>query len=113
MKGRVICVKVLRRGPSPSDSEQYQEWTMPWADGMSVLNCLQYINEHFAAGLSYYGGCGIGICRGCLARVNGKPVKICTEIVNGHVTIEPLKGYPIIKDLAVDISHKLESSDQK
>ena len=111
MKKKGIHVRVLRGSPLSSDPQHYEQWTVPWDKGMSILNILQYINEHFSAGLAYYGGCGIGICRGCLALVNGKPVKICTEIVKDHVTIEPLKRYPIIKDLVVDTSRKVRDRD--
>ncbi len=106
MKKKEIDVKVLRRNPSLSDQGHYQTWSVPCAEGMSVLNVLQYINEQYGAGLAYYACCRIGICQGCFAQVNGKIAKICTEIVDDDFTIEPLKGYRVIKDLVVDTSIK-------
>lgn len=111
MKRKEIRVRVLRKGPSTSDRGRYETWSVPWSEGMSILNLLQYINEIYGAGLAFYASCRIGICKGCIARVNGKPVRICTEIVNGDFTIEPLKGYPVIKDLVVDFSRKRKLFD--
>ena len=104
MKRKEIRAKVLRKGSS--NGERYETWRVPWSEGMSVLNVLQYINENYGVGLAYYACCRIGICQGCFARVNGKPVKICTEIVKGDFSIEPLKGYPVVKDLVVGRSRK-------
>ncbi len=112
MKEKEIRVKVLRRIPSISDQGHYQTWSVSCAEGMSVLNVLQYINEKYGAGLAYYACCRIGICQGCFARVNGKLVKICTHIVDDDLTIEPLKGYRVIKDLVVDISRKEKAVDR-
>lgn len=106
MKGKEIRVRALRKGPSPSDRGHYETWSIPWFEGMSILNALQYINENYGTGLAYYASCRIGICQGCFARVNGKRVKICTEIAGKDLTVEPLKGYPVIKDLVVNTSRK-------
>jgi succinate dehydrogenase/fumarate reductase iron-sulfur protein len=114
MKKKEIRVKVLRKGHPLSNQQYYQTWTVPLSEGMSVLNTLRYINEHYDGGLAYYSSCRIGICQGCFARVNGKTVKICTTIVGDDLTIEPLKGFPVIKDLVVDLSHqeKAQAADR-
>ena len=111
MNNKEIQITVLRRSPSSSDKGYYQTWSVPWSEGMSVLNVLRYINEIYEGGLAYYASCRIGVCQGCFARVNGKPVRICTEIVNEDIKVEPLKGYPVIRDLLVDVSRKTKNED--
>ncbi len=108
MKKKEIRVKVLRKDPPPSNRRHYQTWSVPWTEGMSVLDVLRFISENYDGGLAYYASCRIGICQGCFARVNGKPVKICTEIVNRDFRVEPLQGFAVIKDLVVDRAWKKE-----
>ena len=112
MNKKEIRVTVLRRRPSSLDQGHYQTWSVPWCEGMSVLTALRYINETYDGGLAHYASCRIGICRGCFAQVNGKPVRICTEIVSKDIRVEPLNGYPVVKDLVVDISRKPRLKDE-
>lgn len=101
-----IEVKVLRFNPAVDREEKYEVFRVPFVDGFTVSNVLQYINEEFDGGLAHYLSCRRGICTQCMVRVNGKPVLACTEIVKGDLTIEPLRKDWVIKDLVVNRSKR-------
>jgi len=53
----------------------------------------------------------MSICGSCGAIVNGKPVLMCSTFLkelNTTITIEPLRNFPIIKDLVVDTDGAME-----
>ena len=88
-----------------SQAGRHQEYEVPLRDKMSVLNVLQYVSENYDGGLSYYASCRRGLCAGCAVKVNGKAKLACVELVTGDVTIEPLSGDRVVKDLLIRSSH--------
>jgi succinate dehydrogenase / fumarate reductase iron-sulfur subunit len=101
----IITVKVRRADPDVNGGEAtYQSYSVPLEPGATVLSILRYITENVDRTLSYYRSCRIGKCAGCRMLVNGKTRLACTEAVTGDITLEPLPGYPLIKDLVVDLS---------
>lgn len=112
MKGSPATVKarIYRIDRSAGNQAgRYQEYEVPLQDRMSVLNLLQYVNEHYDGGLAYYVSCRRGLCAGCAVRVNGKSKLACVELVTGDVTIEPLSEDRVVKDLLIRSSHRDDS----
>lgn len=100
-----ITIKVLRQDPTANGGKpEYQSYSVPLEQGATVLSVLRYISESVDRTLSYYRSCRIGKCAGCRMRVNGKTRLACTTAVTGDITLEPLKGYEVIKDLIVDMN---------
>jgi fumarate reductase iron-sulfur subunit len=58
--------------------------------------------------LSYRWACRMGVCGSCGMTVNGKPVLTCAtyveDVLPGPVRIEPLRGFPVVRDLVNDIT---------
>lgn len=96
-------VKVHRFDPDVDKEPKYQTYTVPYEMGLSVLNVLQHIFDNIDPSLSFYYSCRIGKCNGCLVMLNGKPTRACTTPTQPQMTIEPLKGFEVIKDLVVDM----------
>jgi fumarate reductase (CoM/CoB) subunit B len=72
---------------------------------MRVLDALNYIHDHYDGSLAYRWVCRAAQCGSCTVMVDGKPGPACrTEIPEGTqvITIEPLRTFPVIKDLVVD-----------
>ena len=69
---------------------------------MLIGYMLQYINENLDGGLAFYTSCQRGLCRGCLVRVNNRPVFACTHLVSGDIVVEPLDKNKVIRDLVVE-----------
>ena len=104
-KSNKLTYKIrVRRGNS--ETYWYEEFDVPNVAGQSVLGALQYIYEHLDASLAYTSSCRIGLCGGCLVRVNGKVVQTCTTIIKGDIVVEPYRQLNIARDLIVKQSSK-------
>ena len=74
---------------------------------MVVLDLLVAIQRHHDASLGFRYSCRIAACGTCTVRVDGVPVLACQAIVSEDwraVTIEPLGGLPVVRDLVVDMT---------
>lgn len=94
----VIQVTVNRGRGRVSRPVTYE---VPIEKGESVLGVLDYIYERLDPGLTFYSSCRIGLCTGCLVRVNGKPVLACTTIAEDDMLIEPHDTKRRARDLVV------------
>ena len=104
-----ITVKVLRQDPTVEGGKpEYQSYSVPLEQGATVLSILRYISENVDRTLSYYRSCRIGKCAGCRMVINGKTRLACTTAVTGDITLEPVKGYEVVKDLVVDMNHRVD-----
>ncbi len=102
-KPKSYSVKVYRTDPDHPTSSRYDTYSVPFESGQSILGVLKYIYEVYDPSLAYYNSCRIGKCTGCHVRVNNKTKLACTTVTDGRdLVIEPLPGYPIIRDLVVD-----------
>src|SRR5437588_2156172 len=86
-----------------------QDFTVPVAPGMVVLDALHYIQGHLASDLAVRWNCKAGKCGSCSAEVNGRPRLTCKTRIDSlpqdaPITIFPMKSFPEIKDLVTDVS---------
>jgi succinate dehydrogenase/fumarate reductase-like Fe-S protein len=81
-----------------------QEFEVPVTEGMSVLGALDYIYENLDPTLAYYdhAACAQGICKTCLAKIDGKPGLMCQTLVKGDVRVEPAGKFKVIRDLVTE-----------
>ena len=92
-----------------SDGEKI--YSVPYAPRMRILDALLFIQENLEPDLAFRWNCGEGVCGSCAGEVDGKPVLMCkTEIMENmqNIRIEPLKVFPVIKDLVTDPSEVYE-----
>lgn len=88
-----------------------QEFTVPFTKGMHVLDALRHIQREIDGTLAFRWNCGEGICGSCSMEVNGKPVLACkTKIPTGKFVVEPMKVFPIVRDLVTDVSEVREKA---
>lgn len=89
----------------------FQTFAVPFHSELTVLDSLNTIKATQDGSLSFRWSCRMGICGSCGAMVNGKPVLLCQTYVKHlrePIEIEPLKNFPIIKDLVVEIDDIFE-----
>ena len=79
------------------------------SEGMVVLDVVHKIQAEQANNLAVRWNCKAGKCGSCSAEINGIPRLMCmTRLdmipIDKPVTIEPMRAFPIIRDLATDVS---------
>ena len=85
------------------------DYTAPVTEGMVVLDALHHIQAESANDLAVRWNCKAGKCGSCSAEVNGKPKLLCMTRMSelpgtDPVTVEPMRAFPIVKDLVTDVS---------
>jgi succinate dehydrogenase iron-sulfur subunit len=102
-----IALKVARYRPEQDSEVTFQEYEVPCRKEWVVLDGLNYIKDYVDGTLSYRWSCRMGICGSCGMTVNGEPKLTCatflTDYGAGPVRIEPLRNFPILRDLVVEI----------
>jgi succinate dehydrogenase / fumarate reductase iron-sulfur subunit len=95
------------------DQGKAVEYTTELGEGMVVLDAMHKIQAEQAPDLAIRWNCKAGKCGSCSAEVNGKPRLMCMtrmdEIDTSRpVTVEPMKAFPLIRDLVTDVSWNFE-----
>jgi fumarate reductase iron-sulfur subunit len=113
---KTIAIECLRYHPEAGEAPRYQTYEVPFTDDMSVLQGLQYIKDHLDGSLTFRWSCRMAICGSCGQMVNGVPRLGCETFLRefwpGTVRVEPLRHFPIQRDLAIeqgDFLAKLQS----
>src|SRR5436305_11044961 len=86
-----------------------QQYTVPIAPGMVVLDALHHIQAHQAPDLAVRWNCKAGKCGSCSAEVNGRPRLTCKTRLDAlpldePITVQPMKAFPVLKDLVTDVA---------
>jgi len=102
-----ITLQVVRYRPEKETEPTYQEYEVPCHKDWVVLDGLNYVKDQLDGTLSFRWSCRMGICGSCGMTVNGEPKLTCAaflaDYAPGPVRVEPLRNFPIIRDLVVDI----------
>ena len=89
---------------SQDEPGRYDSFTVPYEEGMSVLDALRWIRSHADPSLAIRYSCiNANACKTCMALVDGKVEYTCTaRLRRATVTVEPLPKRPVIRDLVTD-----------
>ena len=110
-----VTLRVFRGLASDRSKDRYETFTVPYQDGMVVLNAIHYIQSHFDSSLSARWNCKAGRCGSCSAEINGWPRLMCKTPVaelEGEITVEPMKAFPLLRDLVTDVTENYEIAKQ-
>lgn len=96
------------------DGGSFQEYTTEVGEGMVVLDAVHHIQAESAPDLACRWNCKAGKCGSCSAEINGKPRLMCMTRLGDlnlaeKVRIEPMKAFPLIRDLVTDVSWNYEA----
>jgi fumarate reductase iron-sulfur subunit len=102
-----ITMQVTRYRPEEESGATIDEYEVPCPREWVVLDGLNYIKDRLDGTLSYRWSCRMGVCGSCGMMVNGEPKLTCetflSEYGDGPVRVEPLRNFPVIRDLIVEI----------
>ena len=107
-----ITLRVARYRPEQEAEPTVQEYVVPLRKELSVLDGLNYVKDRLDGSLSFRWSCRMGICGSCGMTVNGEPKLTCgtflTDYAPGPVRVEPMRNFPVVRDLVVDIGDFME-----
>src|SRR6202795_1861683 len=88
---------------------EFHDYTTEVSEGMVVLDAVNHIQATQANDLACRWNCMAGKCGSCSAEVNGMPKLMCMSRLSDlplekPVTVQPMKAFPLIKDLLTDVS---------
>jgi fumarate reductase iron-sulfur subunit len=105
--GAQIRLQVARYRPEQDTEITFDEFEVPCPKDWVVLDGLNHVKDRVDGTLSYRWSCRMGICGSCGMTVNGEPKLTCetflADYAPGPVRVEPLRNFPVIRDLVVDI----------
>ena len=92
-----------------SSQGQFEDYATEVEAGMVVLDAIHQIQAHQANDLAVRWNCKAGKCGSCSAEINGTPKLMCmtrlSQIdLSKPVTVEPMRSFPLIRDLTTDVS---------
>jgi succinate dehydrogenase / fumarate reductase iron-sulfur subunit len=87
----------------------FADYNTEITEGMVVLDAIHRIQAEHANDLGVRWNCKAGKCGSCSAEVNGMPRLMCMTRMNTlpldqPITVEPMRAFPLIKDLVTDVS---------
>jgi len=101
----------IQRGSQ--DDLRLEEFEVEVEPGMVILDAIHLIQATEAPDLAIRWNCKAGKCGSCSAEVNGRPKLTCMTRLSDYpenetLTVQPMKTFPIIKDLVTDVSWNYE-----
>ncbi|MBI2026733.1 MAG: succinate dehydrogenase/fumarate reductase iron-sulfur subunit [Deltaproteobacteria bacterium] len=92
---------------------EFRDYSVPVHPGMVVLDAIHHVQAKYDPTLAVRWNCKAGKCGSCSAEVNGKPVLTCMTRLDNFkdqksIRVEPMKSFPVIKDLVTDVSWNYE-----
>jgi succinate dehydrogenase / fumarate reductase iron-sulfur subunit len=92
-----------------AEDGEFRSYTTDVTEGMVVLDAVHQIQAEEAPDLAVRWNCKAGRCGSCSAEVNGMPRLTCMTRLSDlptdePVTVEPMKAFPVVKDLVCDVS---------
>jgi len=88
---------------------EFKDYSTEITEGMVVLDAIHNIQATQANDMAVRWNCKAGKCGSCSAEINGMPKLMCMTRMNTlpieePITVQPMKAFPLIKDLVTDVS---------
>jgi len=101
-----VTLRIKRYNPETDVKPAFKEYQVDVEPTDRVLDALNQVKWKQDGTLTYRRSCAHGVCGSDAMRINGRnrlACKILMQELGKKVTIEPLIGYPVIKDLVIDM----------
>jgi succinate dehydrogenase / fumarate reductase iron-sulfur subunit len=101
-----VTLRVFRYNPETDNKPHYEKYQVDAAETDRVLDLLEYIKGYYDGTLSFRRSCAHGVCGSDAVRINGVnrlACKVLVKNVGRKITVEPILGLRVIKDLIVDM----------
>ncbi len=101
-----VTLRIKRYNPDSDVKPHFEEYAVNVEPTDRVLDALNEIKWHHDGTLTYRRSCAHGVCGSDAMRINGRnrlACKILMRELGKKITLEPLIGFKVIKDLVVDM----------
>ncbi len=101
-----VTLKIFRYNPETDKKPSYKTYKLDAIEMDRVLDLLEKVKGYQDGTLSFRRSCAHGICGSDAMRINGMNRLACKTLVRdvgSRITVEPILGLPVIKDLIVDM----------
>ncbi|MDO9347822.1 MAG: succinate dehydrogenase iron-sulfur subunit [Anaerolineales bacterium] len=107
-----ITIKIFRYNPEKDKKPRYATYKLEADPTDRVLDLLEKVKGYQDGTLSFRRSCAHGICGSDAMRINGFNRLACKTLVRDtgtKITVEPILGLKVIKDLIVDMEPFFEN----
>ena len=112
-EARMVNLKIFRFNPEDPDASGFETFRVPALPTDRLLNLLLYVKGYLDGTLTFRRSCAHGVCGSDAMRINGVNRLACKLLMKDllpkdagkelTITVEPIKGLPVEKDLVVDM----------
>src|SRR3989304_2592809 len=105
-------LKVFRYNAEKEKKPHYVTFKLDAEPTERILDLLERVKGHDDGTLSFRRSCAHGVCGSDAMRINGRNHLACKTLVRDlgdKITVEPLMGLKVIKDMIVDMGPFFEN----
>src|SRR5258706_11789541 len=103
---RSVQLRVKRYQPDTRDKAYWQEFQVEAEGNDRLVDVLNKIKWEQDGTLTFRRSCVHGVCGSDAMRVNGRnrlACKLLVQDLGARISVEPMLGFPVIRDLVVDM----------
>src|SRR5512141_403111 len=107
-----VTLKIFRYNPEVDKKWHHETYTLEAEETDRVLDLLEKVKGYQDGTLSFRRSCAHGVCGSDALRINGRNMLACKALVRdvgANITVEPLLGLKVEKDLIVDMEPFFEN----
>ena len=103
-----VRLRIRRYNPEADREPHWEEYRVPAEPTDRVLDLRHQVKWYHDGSLTFRRSCAHGVCGSDAMRINGKNRLACKTLLKDvnpsqPITVEPIKGLPVLKDLVVDM----------
>lgn len=101
-----VTLKIFRFNPEVDKKWHYETYVFDAQPTDRVLDLLEQVKGYHDGTLTFRRSCAHGVCGSDAMRINGRNRLACKTLVRDlgdHITVDPIMGLKVIKDLIVDM----------
>ncbi len=101
-----VHLNIKRFNPEVDEAPHWDEFVMELEPTDRVLDALKHVKWYMDGSLTFRSSCAQGICGSDAIRINGRNRLACKTLlrdVTMPITVEPIYGLKVLKDLVVDM----------
>jgi succinate dehydrogenase / fumarate reductase iron-sulfur subunit len=101
-----VTLRIQRFNPETDDKPHWEEYSLEVEPSDRLLDALHHVKWYQDGTLAFRRSCAHGVCGSdamTINNVNRLACKVLMRDLGSRVSVEPLRGFRIVKDLVVDM----------